>query len=87
MRSVAETEMLARLLSLWGCDRESVPCLFQILVAAGMPWLVAASFWSPTPESYFSLFCSHRCFLSGQISLWLLLLYVIVFRAHSHNPG
>lgn len=65
VKSVAETKMLARLLSFWDCEGESVPCLFQPLVAAGMPWLVATSLRSPRLESSnSSLLCSHHCLLS-----------------------
>lgn len=36
-----------------GHGGESIPYLFQLLVAAGIPWLVAASLQSPLPLSHF----------------------------------
>ena len=33
-------------------ERRNCPCLFQLLVAAGIPWLVAASVQSTSPRSH-----------------------------------
>ena len=34
-----------------GSKRESVPCFYQLLMAVGIPWLVAPSLQSPPPRS------------------------------------
>ena len=63
---------------------EAIPCLFQRLVAAYTPWLVA------THYSHICL-CGHAAFSSSvcNISLCLPLMgiSVIAFRAHLDNPG
>ena len=68
-----------------GCTHrrlEERACLFQPLMAAGIPWFVAASF------QFLSLWSHCPLFLFGEISLSLSVIgtYVIVFRAHLNNP-
>lgn len=43
---LAEIKVSAEPLSIGGCRGESVPCVFQLLLAASIPWLVFASFQS-----------------------------------------
>lgn len=63
--------------------RESAPCLFHVLAAAGIPGLRATRLQSQPPWSHCLLSCAH------QISLCFspIKTLVIGIRAHLNNPG
>ena len=42
---------------------ETLPCLFQLVVAASIPWLVSASLQSLLPRSHCFLFCVCEIFI------------------------
>ena len=60
---------------------ESVPCLFQLLVAVGIPWLVAAAFQFLCLSSYHLLLRVCKLFLGFP----LVRTAVTAFRAHPDN--
>ena len=68
-----------------GSRGESVPGLFQLLMVAGVPWLVAASLQSLPLSSHGLLLCVSQISLCG----FLVRALVIEFRAHldNFNPG
>lgn len=61
-----------------------VPCVFRLLVAAGVPWLTAEQVWSLPPGS-----CSFSSCICSHISLHLSLLrtLLIAFRTLPDNQG
>ena len=66
-----------------GSREVSLPCLFQLLVSGGNPYLVAASLQLLHPSAHHLLL--FMCLF--QISLFLFCVHVITFRAHPCNPG
>ena len=89
----AEIRMLAEPHS-GDCGRISHPCYFQLLVAAGISWLVAASL---QPTSNLSLLlritfvcvcvCVYVCVCEIYLCLSLIETLVVAFRAYMNNPG
>ena len=85
-RAVSRAESLRRL---WG---RICPCFFQLLVAAGVPWLGAGSLQSPKPVcSTLSSLC--LCIISSSVclcrispGLCLLKIHVIASRAYPVTP-
>ena len=60
------------------------PCLFQLLVASGAPWLVAVSLqFLPSPSRGLASWV----FSSSLSSPLLIKTLVVRFRAHPDNPG
>lgn len=63
-----------------GCEWASILCIFQIPVAATIPWLVATSL-QPLP-------LWSRCLLPClSLFLYFIRIYVTAFGAHLDNPG
>ena len=73
-------EVSGRPCSLHGLWGRILPCLFQLHVPPGIPWLVTASLQS-LPLSSYSLLC-----VSMSSLLSLVRTLVTGFRAHWHNP-
>lgn len=67
----SEIKVLSELQLHW---KESILCLFQLLAALGIPWLMATSF--SVLSSHCLLFC-----VSG------LFPFMLAFRAHLHSPN
>lgn len=63
--------------------REPVPCLLQLLVAAGFPWLVATSLPSASISRHLLL----RVFVVKCSSGSLSRTHVMAFSIHLDNPG
>lgn len=67
-----------------GSRGECVPCVFQLLVAASIPWVVVASL----PSSNVSAeVWSFPLYVSNLLGLLLLRTFVMAFRTHPDNPG
>ena len=65
-----------------GYRGESVPCLFQLLVASHVPWLVAASV-----QSHFHNHIASSSLYVSPLCVSYIRIHVMTFRAHADNPG
>lgn len=72
-----------------GSDEESIPCLFHLLVAASILWLVSTFLQLSKPAASNSLLSKYCYLWMCQISLYLSLIrnFVTAFSSHLNNPG
>lgn len=67
-----------------GSRGEFVPCSFQLLVAASLPWVVVASLPSLNVSAEVRSF---PLYMSNLLCLLLLRTFVMAFRTHPDYPG